>query len=149
VVTAALGSSFAFITKTMTSLSWTQVVLGLLGAAVVVMLPVTLVASLKLARQDLSALLEGCGWAINGRMRLTGAQRRSFTRTAPFPRDAEGTPRHRWWRTVAIVILAGAVTWGGVWAARRHRAAHQDPVPPAAPAGEAGGGSPASPPPPA
>jgi hypothetical protein len=92
---AAIGSAFAFITKTLTSLSRGQVFLGVLGAALVVMVPVSLIAILKLRRQDLSALLEGCGWAINARMRPTREQRRQFTKAARFPADAEGTPTRR------------------------------------------------------
>ncbi|MDP6490233.1 MAG: hypothetical protein QGH42_04700 [Kiritimatiellia bacterium] len=99
---AAIGSAFAFITKTLTSLSRGQVFLGVLGAALVVMVPVSLIAILKLRRQDLSALLEGCGWAINARMRPTREQRRQFTKPARLPLDAEGTPTRR----LLYVLLA-------------------------------------------
>ncbi len=102
---AAIGSAFAFITKTLTSLSRGQVLLGVLGAALVVMVPVSLIAMLKLRRQDLSALLEGCGWAINARMRPTREQRRQFTKAPSFPADAEGTPtRHLLYVLIAIVV---------------------------------------------
>jgi hypothetical protein len=78
------------------------VFLGVLGAALVVMVPVSLIAILKLRRQDLSALLEGCGWAINARMRPTREQRRQFTKPARLPLDAEGTPTRR----LLYVLLA-------------------------------------------
>jgi len=68
----------------------------LLGAVAVVFVPVSLVAILKLKRQDLSSLLEACGWAVNASMRPNRAQRRQFTRRAPFPEGAKGTPRHHW-----------------------------------------------------
>ena len=43
------------------------------------MLPTAIVAILKLRRRDLSAILEGSGWAINARMRLTFKQAHVFT----------------------------------------------------------------------
>ncbi len=105
VATAALGSAFAFITKTFAGMESHHVVYGFLGAAALVILPVSLIAFLKLRRQDLSALLEGCGWAINARMRLSRNQRRFFTCAAPYPADAVGTPRRTGWRNVGIVVV--------------------------------------------
>ena len=108
---AAIGSAFAFITKTLTALSRAQAVLGLLGGALVVGIPVTLIAMLKLRRQDLSSLLEGCGWAINARMRFDRAQRRQFTRRPPYPAHATGIPsQHRLKKLVAGLIVAALAT---------------------------------------
>ncbi len=104
---AAVGSAFAFITKTLASLSRGQVVLGVLGAALVVMVPVSLIAIMKLRRQDLSALLEGCGWAINARMRPTREQRRQFTVTPRYPEGAEGAPSRR--RMYLLLAIAAAL----------------------------------------
>jgi hypothetical protein len=101
---AAIGSAFAFVTKTLTGMSRAQVLLGFLGAAFVVAAPVTIIAVIKLRQQDLSALLEGCGWAVNARMRFTRSQRNQFTRRAPFPEGATGTPRHP--RIKLAVLLA-------------------------------------------
>ncbi len=106
---AAIGSAFAFITKTMSGMSQGQVVGGLLSAALVVVVPVLLVAILKLRRQDLSSLLEGCGWAINARMRFNRAQRRQFTKRRPFPEGASGTPVGRWVKVVVAMVCVGAV----------------------------------------
>lgn len=101
---AAIGSAFAFITKTLSGMSQAQLVAGLLSGAFVVVVPVFLVAVLKLRRQDLSSLLEGCGWAINARMRLNGAQRRQFTKRCPFPEGASGTPGGRWVKVIAVLL---------------------------------------------
>lgn len=105
VATAALGSSFAFITKTFAAMDPAHVAYGFLGAALMVMFPISLIAYLKLRRQDLSSLLEGAGWAVNARMRLNRPQRRFFTRKMPFPEGAQGTPRRRWLRTTLIAVL--------------------------------------------
>ena len=108
---AAIGSAFAFITKTFAGMSRTQALLGLLGAVVVVMVPVSVIAILKLRSQDLSALLEACGWAINTRMRLTSQQRRQFTRRPPYPQGATGTPPRQWVLFLLLALLVGAVAW--------------------------------------
>ena len=102
---AVLGSAFAYITKTLTGLSKWQILFGLGGAVLVVLVPITIIVVVGLLRQDLSALLEGCGWAVDARMRLTRGQRRFFTRTKPYPPGAEGAPLRPWQRA-AVVLLA-------------------------------------------
>jgi len=81
---AALGSALAFVIKQLSSLTLGTLFWGLAATActlcAAVLLPVGLVAFLKLRGQDLSSLLEGSGWAINARMALTRRQRRHFTR---------------------------------------------------------------------
>ena len=128
---AAIGSAFAFITKTMTSMSRHQVGLGLLGAAAVVVVPVSLIAIIKLRRQDLSALLEGCGWAVNTRMRFDRAQRRQFTRREPYPEEATGTPRKRWCTMLILAAVALAILIGGGWAWKSCRPNRQPQATPA------------------
>ena len=105
-VTAALASAFAFITKTFAGMSSRHILWGFLGAAAVVMLPISLIATLKLRRQDLSSLLEGSGWAINARMRLNRSQRHHFTRVSPFPEGAEGTPGRVCLRRLLTALIA-------------------------------------------
>jgi len=109
---AAIGSAFAFITKTLSGLSGGQLIAGVFGAAALVAVPVSLIAVLKLRRQDLSALLEGCGWAINARMRFDNVQRRSFTRRPPYPLDATGTPQRTWVKQALIAVLVVVLAWG-------------------------------------
>jgi len=109
---AAVGSAFAFVTKTLAGLEYWQILAGILGGALAVGIPVSLIAIMKLRRQDLSSLLEGCGWAINARMRPNVAQRRQFTRSVAYPAGASGLPRRRWVDYVLLVvtlaIIAGA-----------------------------------------
>ena len=129
---AALGSAFAFIMKSLAGLAIYQIALGVIAAVLLVMVPVSVTAICKLRRQDLSALLEGCGWAINARMTLNRAQRRHFTQCPRYPKDAEGAPAPRWVRTLLIAILMAVILFCATWAARalvRDWKAHQ--VPPA------------------
>jgi len=109
---AALSSAFAYVTSKLTILVQHPFSALLAGLAVVliVFIPTAIVAAFKLRRRDLSALLEGCGWAINARMRLDRRQRNQFTRRLPFPKDATGGPRSRWlaWTLLALLALLSA-----------------------------------------
>lgn len=109
---AAIGSSFAFVTKTLSSLSLHQRMMGLAGAALLVGVPVSLIAAVKLRKQDLSSLLEGGGWAINSRMRMNRRLRHQFTKKSPYPRSARGTPRSFWRMRVLSATLAALVAFG-------------------------------------
>ena len=83
VAAAALGSALAYITKTLAETSWLAILIGLLAAVLVVLLPTSIVAVLKLRKRDLSAILEGSGWGVNARMRLTWKMARFFSRRPP------------------------------------------------------------------
>ena len=113
IAVAALGSSAAFVAKTLAGLDW-KAILGSLSIAILgVLVPVSIVAYLKLRQRDLSTLLEGSGWGINSRMRLSSGQIRYFTQAPSFPKGARGV-RHRsalwwlWWLMAAAVLAAGA-----------------------------------------
>ena len=79
IAVAALGSSFAFATKTLAAVSLKHILIALAVIAAIVAIPAGLAAWYKLARRDLSAILEGSGWGLNARMRLTRDQARQFT----------------------------------------------------------------------
>ena len=76
---AAIGSSFAFITKTLSGLTFKTVVLALLVLAAIIAIPAGIAAFFKLSRRDLSTVLEGSGWGLNSRMKLTSNQAACFT----------------------------------------------------------------------
>lgn len=106
VAIAALGSALAFITKTLSELKWHQILVGIAVAILAVMIPVCMVTLMKLRKRDLGAILEGSGWAINARMRLTFKQGRMFTRRPAFPADAKGLQRQSW-LGILLALLAG------------------------------------------
>ncbi len=104
---AALSSAFAFITKSLQGVSALTILLALGIGVLIVLLPTAIVAGVKLHRRDMSAILEGCGWAINARMRLNRRQRRQFTHREPYPAGATGTPRSRLaWRLMTLLLVA-------------------------------------------
>ncbi|MBR1608571.1 MAG: hypothetical protein IJ678_03025 [Kiritimatiellae bacterium] len=107
VAIAALGSAFAFIAKSVAAMSWTSRALALLAVLVVVFGPIVLAGVLKLMRQDMGPIIEGCGWAVNKSMRLTRKLRRQFTVTKAYPEEAEGTPARR--RAAILGIVAAVV----------------------------------------
>lgn len=113
IAVAALGSSLAFITKTLSELHWTAVVASLLGAVAAVIAPVTIVALVKLAGRDLSCMLEGSGWGINARMALTRKLAATFThRPQPllFALKARARRRRGWWLALLALGLS-VIVW--------------------------------------
>ena len=99
---AALGSSFAFVTKTLSGLKWWQILSGIGGAILAVLIPSINIAAIRLSKRDLSCILEGSRWAINGRMRLSRRQRKFFTQNPRSPvREAIN-----WERALLIAAIA-------------------------------------------
>ena len=52
------------------------------------LLPILINAWVKLRLRDMGTLLEACGWAINGRVRLTRVMQDVFTRRPELPPHA-------------------------------------------------------------
>jgi len=105
VAIAALGSAAAYITKTLAQVSWLTIAIGVTGALLLVMLPMAIVAFLKLRKRDLSVILEGSGWGINAPMRLTHRQAHFFTQRPKYPKGSKGIFRLRWRALTIILIL--------------------------------------------
>jgi len=116
---AALGSSGAFVLKTLAGMkAWT--ILGVLfGLSQAILLPILLVAWIKLRRRDLSAILEGSGWGINARMRLTRRQATTFTHRPPYPPGSVGIGHRNHWAwllaALAVLAVAAALGWWQGW----------------------------------
>ena len=100
---AAMGSALTYM-GTVVSEHGATVLLVVGGAILAVMLPGALLAFHKLRQRDLSAILEGSGWAINARMRLTRAQSRQFAQRPAYPAGARGVRNVRW-RIMALAAL--------------------------------------------
>ena len=112
VAVAALTSAAAYITKTLAGVETYKILIGIGVAVVAVMLPTSIVAILKLRRRDLSALLEGSGWAINARMRLTFRQGRFFTSRPPLPGSVRGVVlRHKRLSVALFIALCHGIAF--------------------------------------
>jgi hypothetical protein len=85
---AALGSSFAFITKTLSQVRWWHWASAMFMLAVIVIVPLIGLAFLKLRRRNLSPILEASGWAVNGQLPISAALGYLFTHPAQYPDHA-------------------------------------------------------------
>jgi Flp pilus assembly pilin Flp len=110
---AALGSALAYITKTLANTNPLAILVGVLVAVLLVMIPISLVAYIKLRKRELSAILEGSGWAINARMRLTRKQGRGFTERPSYPKGTKGVHPMRWGLLIAAVVALAILAGGG------------------------------------
>lgn len=127
---AALGSAFAFLAKSVSEMSWTSRLVTLAVLLAVVFGPIVLAGVLKLMRQDLGPIIEGCGWAVNKSMRLTHRLRRQFTLRMPYPKEADGTPCKRFLAGLLTLLVAAALVLCVVFGIRAARAkAAGEPAP--------------------
>ena len=128
VAIAALGSALAYISNTLAK-NPLAIIIGVGIAVLAVMLPISIVAYLKLHRRDLSAILEGSGWAINARMRLTRKQGRFFTERPKYPKGSKGTYHLSWWLLLIIFLLLAILIGGGYLLKRSLEKAPPQPMP--------------------
>jgi hypothetical protein len=112
VALAALGSAAAYMTRTLAETSWVAIVISILGAVALVMVPITIVAFLKLRKRDISAILEGSGWGINARMSLTRRQARFFTERPRYPKGSRGLHHFPWLLLLVLLLLFAACSAG-------------------------------------
>jgi hypothetical protein len=102
--------------------------LGLVGLLLLISGPSMLIAWLKLRQRTLGPLLEGTGWAINGRVKINiplGTYLTDAKRLPPGSRRLLGDPfaddaarrRRITWTVlmVLLIILAGLVWWQFAW----------------------------------
>jgi hypothetical protein len=85
---AAIGSSLAFILNQVKSLTLFDVITAAIIIATGVMVPSGLLGWLKLRKRNLALLLEGSGWALNDRLRLTPDLAALITRRPRLPKNA-------------------------------------------------------------
>ncbi len=85
---AALGSSFAYVTKALSQVKPTHILVALAGIAAIILLPGIIAGFIKIRKRDMSVLLEASGWAINVHMRLSATLGRLFTHVPYLPKDA-------------------------------------------------------------
>ena len=85
---AALGSSFAYVTKALSQVKPTHILVALVGIALVILLPGIIAGFIKIRKRNMGALLEASGWAVNAHMRLSATLGRLFTHVPNLPKDA-------------------------------------------------------------
>ncbi len=123
---AALGSSIAFIVKSLANISIWNVLAVLLGIILVFGGPVVAVSLVKLYRRNLSRFLEANGCAVNRPMRLSRRMGAIFTFVPPIPDsnylrqdlvDVFQKRPHRKWLVRLLLFLLFAALCGaaGYW----------------------------------
>lgn len=120
---AAVGSSVAFIANQLKALTLGDLLSIVLLGFMAVAVPSGFVGWLKLRRRNLAELLEGAGWALNDRMRLTPNLTARITQTpsrAPGssmelvsspPAPGEQDASHTGWKVLAVVALLLVFVW--------------------------------------
>lgn len=120
---AAVGSSVAFIANQLKALTLGDVVSIILIGFLAVALPSGFVGWLKLRRRNIAELLEGAGWALNDRLRLTPNLTARITQTpSRVPGSslelmatpaAPGEPEasHTGWKILGVVVVLLVVLW--------------------------------------
>ena len=127
VAVAALGSALAYISNKLAEKPL-AILVGVVIAILAVLLPISVVAYLKLRNRELSAILEGSGWAINARMRLTRKQGRFFTERPRYPKGSKGVNCLPWRLLLVIFLVLGILVGGGYFLSRALRKGPQQPI---------------------
>jgi hypothetical protein len=121
---AAVGSSVAFIAAQLKALTVVDVLSIVAVAFFAIALPSGFVGWLRLRKRDLATLLEGSGWALNDRLRLTPALAARITTKPPRPAGStlqvmaeprtstDDEPSHRaLWTLLVVVFVVAIALW--------------------------------------
>jgi len=92
VAIAALGSSFAYMTKVFSQIKPIYILWVILGIIFVILLPGVIIGFLKIRKRNINGVMEASGWAINLNLRLNSSLGRLFTYTPTYP---EGSRKGR------------------------------------------------------
>lgn len=118
----ALGTAVASVVTGFLKLPGWQMPLALLGVFVVISGPSVLLAWLKLRQRNLGPILDACGWAVNGRVKINIPFGRALTCTAKLPPgsirslDDPYKPKSKAGMYVLLAIFLGALAMAvGIW----------------------------------
>jgi len=89
VAIAAIGSSFAYITKVLSQIKVLHILITIVVIAGIILIPSVIMGLLKLRRRDLSILFEASGCAINVKMRLGTKLGKILTYIPDFPENSK------------------------------------------------------------
>ena len=128
---AALGSSIAFIAKSLQNVSIGTIFAVLTGIVIIFGGPSVINALVKIFRRNLSRFLESCGCAVNRPMRMSRKMGNIFTFAPHRPKgeiiltdlvdefSPSGCSKKIWRRIVLITLLVLLLAAGGWFAAKR------------------------------
>ncbi len=123
-----IGGALASIAVGFVKLAPWQMPLAVLGAVLLVSVPSVLLAWLKLRQRTLGPVLDGTGWAVNGRVRINVPLGTALTHLARVPtharlslkdpfEDKAAARRQRWMLIFLIfaVLVTAAWNWRDSW----------------------------------
>lgn len=117
-----LGSAVGKLLDFVKDATLLNIVLGILSVIGAVSLPSVLIAYFKLRKRDLGPILNACGWAINGRIKLTLKLGRLLTQEAKLPPGAakhlidpyaDDTSRRNFWLIVLLLLVTVFLWYSG------------------------------------
>jgi hypothetical protein len=123
VAVGAIGGALATVSAKLAEMHWWQIPLVLVALMLAISLPAVIIAWLKLRQRTLGPLLEGNGWAINGRVKINipfGSALTELARKPPGSKlslddpyeDKDAAAKRR--QFILLVVLAGLVA-GAIW----------------------------------
>jgi hypothetical protein len=123
VAVGAIGGALATVSAKLAEMHWWQIPLVVVALMFAISLPAVIIAWLKLRQRTLGPLLEGNGWAINGRVKINipfGSALTELARKPPGSKlslddpyeDKEAAAKRR--QFILLVVLAGLVA-GAIW----------------------------------
>ena len=124
-----LGAALAAVASGFLALKAWQMPLAILGVFVAISGPSALLAFLKLRQRNVGPILDACGWAVNGRMKINIPFGGALTKIAKVPPDAvlplsdpfEAKKTGRFWAWFAITLLAVGSVLLIIWSERHKR----------------------------
>jgi len=146
VAVGAIGGALGAIVTGLAKLALWQLPLVILALMLVISLPSMVIAWIKLRQRTLGPILEGNGWAVNGRVKINIPFGTALTDVATLPpgskrsledpyEDKEAAKTRRFWTVLVVALLVGVVgSWRlGTWPFKPKVPAEK-PVPAAVPA---------------
>lgn len=86
--------------------------LGVIGILLAISLPSMIIAAIKLRQRNIASILDACGWAVNGNVKITPILGRTLTHVAKYPvgarlakKDPYAQKGFPWKRLILCVVL--------------------------------------------
>lgn len=144
VAVGAIGGALGAIATGLAKLAWWQLPLVFVAIILVISIPSVIIAWLKLRQRTLGPLLEGNGWAVNGRVKINIPFGTKLTdlatlppgsrRSLEDPYEDKDAKRRRRLIILLLIVLAGAAVWIRWDHSQRGHYFWQNPPPPPPPA---------------
>lgn len=124
VAIGSIGGFLAAVFTKLIELQWWQLPLVMVAVMLAISLPSMVIAWLKLRQRNLGPILEGNGWAVNGRVMINIPFGTALTEKAVLPENAErsmtdpyadNSGKKAGTLTLALILLAIAAYAGAAW----------------------------------